>query len=50
MNRILNNQENKIRKQLGYVLFILSCIAWVVVVLLPFSNLSIAQIAGATTV
>ena len=32
------------------MLFILSCIAWVVVVLLPFSNLSIAQIAGATTV
>jgi hypothetical protein len=50
MNRILNNQESKIRKQLGYVLFILSCIAWVVVVLLPFSNFSITQIAGATTV
>jgi hypothetical protein len=32
------------------VLFILSCIAWVVVVLLPFSNFSMAQIAVATTV
>ena len=32
------------------MLFILSCIAWVVVVLLPFSNFSMAQIAGATTV
>ena len=32
------------------MLFILSCIAWVVVVLLPFSNFSITQIAGATTV
>ena len=32
------------------MLFILSCIAWVVVVLLPFSSLSMAQIAGATTV
>ena len=50
MNRILNNKENKIEKQLGYVLFILSCIAWVVVVLLPFSNFSITQIAGETTV
>jgi low affinity Fe/Cu permease len=50
MNRILNNKENKIGKQLGYVLFILSCIAWIVVVLLPFINFSMAQIAGATTV
>ena len=32
------------------MLFILSCIAWVVVVLLPFSNFSMAQIAVATTV
>ena len=41
---------NKLGKQFGYVLFILSCIAWIVVVLLPFSNFSMAQIAGATTV
>jgi hypothetical protein len=46
----LKSQENKIVKSLGYTLFTLSCIAWVVVVLLPFSNLSMAQIAGATTV
>ena len=41
---------NKLGKKFGYVLFILSCIAWIVVVLLPFSNFSMAQIAGATTV
>jgi hypothetical protein len=46
----LKSQENKIVKSLGYTLFTLSCIAWVAVVLLPFSNLSMAQIAGATTV
>ena len=32
------------------MLFILSCIAWIVVLLLPFSNFSITQISGATTV
>ena len=46
----MKSQENKIVKSLGYTLFTLSCIAWVAVVLLPFSNLSMAQIAGATTV
>ncbi len=46
----MTSKENKIRKPLGYVLFILSCIAWIVVLLLPFSNFSMAQIAGATTV
>jgi hypothetical protein len=46
----VTSKENKIRKPLGYVLFILSCIAWIVVLLLPFSNFSMAQIAGATTV
>jgi hypothetical protein len=47
---VITYPKNKIRKQLGYTLFTLSCIAWVAVVLLPFSNLSMAQIAGATTV
>ncbi|HIM54177.1 MAG TPA: transporter suffix domain-containing protein [Gammaproteobacteria bacterium] len=46
----LKSQENKIGKLLGYTLFTLSCIAWVAVLLLPFSNFSVAQIVGATTI
>ncbi len=38
------------KKTIGYVLLFLSWVPWAIIALLPFSDLSKGQIAGATTI
>ena len=38
------------RKTIGYILLVLSFVSWAVIALLPILDLSIGQIASATTI